>query len=74
MSLEIGSVCVKTAGRHAGEKVVIVGVEKGKNFATVIGAKLKKKRCNLKHLFPVGKTVNASKEISQKDLAELLKE
>ena len=48
-----GSVCIKTRGRNAGKKVVVVAVEKN-GFVIVEGEKLKKKRCNTRHLFPTG--------------------
>ncbi len=48
-----GSVCIKTRGRHAGKKVIVVGKEKN-GFVLVEGEKLKKKRCNPRHLFPTG--------------------
>ena len=74
MTLEQGSVCVKIAGRKAGEKVIILEIDKEKHYATIIGDRVKKKKCNLRHLLPVGKTVKAGKSISQKDAAKLLKE
>ena len=72
--LAVGSVCVKIAGRKAGKKVVVVGIDKEKNFATVVGESVKKKRCNLRHLMPLGKEVKVGKNISQKEVAKLLKE
>lgn len=72
--LGIGTICVKVAGRKAGEKVVVLAIDKEKNFATVMGEKVKKKRCNLQHLMPLNKTVKVSKNVSQKELAKILKE
>ncbi len=72
--LIIGSVCIKTAGRKAGEKVVVLELDKEKRFATVVGPKMKKKKCNLVHLFPIGKVVKVGKSVSQKELEKLLKE
>lgn len=48
-----GSVCIKTRGRHAGKKVTVVSEEKG-GFVLIEGNKMKKKRCNPRHLFPTG--------------------
>lgn len=52
--IEIGSVCIKTRGRNAGKKVTVVGMEKD-GFVLVEGKKIKKKRCNPRHLFPTRK-------------------
>lgn len=51
--IETGSVCIKTRGRRAGKRVVIVGIEKD-GFVLIEGDKMKKKRCNPRHLFPTG--------------------
>ncbi len=72
--LEIGTVCVKLAGRTAGQKVVVLELDKKKSFATIIGEKIKKKQCNLKHLMPLDKIIKVSKSTTQKDIAKLLKE
>lgn len=74
MSLGPGSVCVKTTGRKAGEKVIVLELDKEKCFAVVIGERVNKKKCNLRHLIPTGKEVKAEKGISQKDAVKLLKE
>ncbi len=52
--LEKGRVCVITQGRDAGKKVVIEEV--GKDFVTVEGDSVKKKKCSLKHIFPTKET------------------
>jgi large subunit ribosomal protein L14e len=72
--LALGSVCIKTAGRKTGEKVVVLELDKEKHLATVIGENVKKKKCNLRHLFPTGKTVKLGKGVSQKQVEKLLKE
>jgi len=70
--LETGSVCVKTAGRKANEKVIVLEMDKEKHYATVIGPNVKKKKCNLRHLIPTGRIVKAGKNVSQKELENLL--
>ncbi|MAG21979.1 MAG: 50S ribosomal protein L14e [Candidatus Diapherotrites archaeon] len=72
--IEVGTVCVKTAGRKTGEKVIVLDLDKEKSFATVIGEKVKKKQCSFRHLIPLNKVVKVNKSISQKDIAGLLKE
>ncbi|MCR4335011.1 MAG: 50S ribosomal protein L14e [archaeon] len=68
-SISVGSVCVKTAGREAGKKVVVV--EKvDDNYVLVQGTKVKKRKCNILHLFPTGKTIDA-KKITKEELAKI---
>ena len=52
-AIEIGRVCVKTAGREAGKICVIVDIL-DKNFVIVDGL-VKRRRCNIKHLEPTEK-------------------
>ena len=47
--IEIGQICVKTAGRDAGSKCVVMSV-KGQ-WAEVLGFR-KRRRVNVKHLIP----------------------
>jgi large subunit ribosomal protein L14e len=48
---DIGQVCVKLLGREAGYLCTIVEVI-DKNFAIIEGLKVKRRRCNFKHLSP----------------------
>ncbi|RLG55185.1 MAG: 50S ribosomal protein L14e, partial [Candidatus Hydrothermarchaeota archaeon] len=50
-AIEIGRVCVKTAGREAGKRCVIVDII-DKNFVLVDGPEVQRRRCNIKHLEP----------------------
>jgi large subunit ribosomal protein L14e len=68
-AIEVGRVCVKTAGREAGEKCVIVDVIDEK-FVEVIGASVKNRRCNISHLEPVDQMI----EIKSEDPEEIKKE
>lgn len=47
--IEIGRICTKMAGREAGSKCIIVDVI-DKNYVVVSGLKVKRRRCNIKHL------------------------
>lgn len=71
-SLDIGNVCIRTKGRKAGEKVVVVGFEKG--FALVQGAFGKQKKCNARHLFTTGKTIHVTKGEEERKIAQKLTE
>ncbi|MFH1664373.1 MAG: 50S ribosomal protein L14e [archaeon] len=48
--IEPGRVCIKRKGREAGKKVVVTSV-KG-NYAFIEGTGVKKRRCNITHLYP----------------------
>ena len=68
-AIEVGRVCVKIAGREAGEKCVIVEVIDDK-FVEVVGTNIKNRRCNIKHLEPVDQTI----EIKSDNVEEIKKE
>lgn len=68
-AIEVGRVCVKIAGREAGEKCVIVEVIDDK-FVEVVGTSIKNRRCNIRHLEPIDQTV----EIKSEDIEEIKKE
>ncbi len=68
-AIEVGRVCVKIAGREAGEKCVIVEIIDDK-FVEIVGTSIKNRRCNIKHLEPVDQTI----EIKSDDIEEIKKE
>jgi large subunit ribosomal protein L14e len=68
-AIEVGRICVKIAGREAGEKCVIVEVIDDK-FVEVVGTTMKNRKCNIKHLEPVEQTM----EIKSEDVEEIKKE
>ncbi|PIN85818.1 MAG: 50S ribosomal protein L14e [Candidatus Diapherotrites archaeon CG11_big_fil_rev_8_21_14_0_20_37_9] len=72
MKLDKGTVCIKTAGKEAGEKAVVLE-RPDETFAVIIGPRIKKRKCNISHLIPTGETIEVTKNITQKDLAEKLK-
>jgi large subunit ribosomal protein L14e len=70
--MEIGQVCIKTMGREAGRKAVILSeVKKGK--VLIDGDKIKKRECNILHLFPLSKKINVNKETKHEEIIKLLK-
>ena len=77
-AIEVGRVCIKTAGREAGKICVIVDIL-DKNFVIVDGL-VKRRRCNIKHLEPTEKKVDIQKGATTEevklalDAAGLLKE
>ena len=58
-SIEVGRVCVKTAGREAGEKCAIVEII-DENYVEVIGEAVNNRRCNIAHLEPTEETIDVS--------------
>jgi len=70
-AIEKGSVCIKTAGRNSGEKIVVLKLI-DKTFVEIEGIRIKKKRCNITHLFPTGKKIEVSEKITQEELKKNL--
>ncbi len=70
-SIEVGRVCVKTFGREAGMKCVIVDVI-DKNFVLVTGPPkltgVKRRRTNVKHLEPTQETVDVKKGATDEEV------
>lgn len=67
MVMEIGRACVKTAGREAGEKCVIVDII-DKTHVLVSGPNIKRRSCNIKHLEPLPNKLDISKGASDEDV------
>lgn len=61
-AIEVGRVCVKTAGREAGEKCVIIELI-DENFVEVLGSNVKNRRCNILHLEPTTKSIEVSDDV-----------
>jgi ribosomal protein L14E/L6E/L27E len=66
-AFETGSICFRTKGRNAGEKVVVVESPK-KGMAVVEGMRSKKGKANIMHLWPTGKKTNLSGTFTKKEL------
>jgi large subunit ribosomal protein L14e len=67
MALEVGRVCMKTAGREAGKYCVVLK-KMDENFVLITGPKVltqvKRRRCNVEHLEPTPYTVKIDAEAS----------
>jgi len=70
--ISTGMVCIKTAGKDAGQRVVVIELDKG--HAIIEGAKIKRKKCSLRHLFPTNKKVPVSKTAKHVEIKALLSE
>ncbi|MCX6800956.1 MAG: 50S ribosomal protein L14e [Candidatus Diapherotrites archaeon] len=70
--MEIGQICIKTKGRSAGRKVVVLSeVKNGKIL--VDGINVKRKEYNAMHLFPTKEKVKLKKEATHKEVESALK-
>ncbi len=69
--LDVGRLCVKTAGKDAGKMVVVVDAMDS-NFVVVDGP-VKRKRCNIRHLEPTQRMIKLKKGASHADVVKELK-
>ncbi len=73
--IEVGRVCVKTRGREAGKKCVVVDLIE-KNFVLVIGPEkisgIKRRRCNISHLEPLEEKLDINKRAEDEEVIKEL--
>ena len=70
--LDIGRICIKTAGKDAGKKVVIVDAIDD-NFVMIDG-QVKRKRCNILHLEPTQMTIKLKKNSPHQEILKEFKQ
>jgi large subunit ribosomal protein L14e len=68
---EVGRVCVKIAGRDAGQKCVIVSVLDDKTV--LIDGMTRRRKCNKIHLEPLNKVLDIKDNASHEDVAKAFK-
>src|SRR3989338_7739249 len=66
--IQIGRLCVKTAGRDAGKKCVIVDILD--NRFVLIGGETRRRKCNILHLEPLKDVIKIKKNASHEDIRE----
>ena len=75
-AFEVGRLCVKTAGRDAGKRCVIVDVV-DKNYLLVTGPKevtgIRRRRVNMNHLKPLEEKVAIEKGATDEKVTAALK-
>jgi large subunit ribosomal protein L14e len=75
-AFEIGRLCLKTQGRDAGKRCVVVDLM-DKNFALITGPKqitgVRRRRVNVNHLKPLDEKISIEKGAPDEQIAELLK-
>jgi large subunit ribosomal protein L14e len=74
-AVEVGRICMKTAGRENGKKCVIVDVM-DKSFVLITGPKavtgVKRKRANLSHIMPLQDRVDLKRGASDEEVTQML--
>jgi large subunit ribosomal protein L14e len=67
---EVGTVCIKTAGRDAGKTCVVV--EAAKDGIVVIEGETRRRKCNVRHLEPLGRDVKVKAGANHADVMKAL--
>ena len=70
--IEIGRLCVKTAGRDAGLKCIVVDILEDK--FVLIDGETRRRKCNILHLEPLKDVIKIKKNASHDDVSKVLKE
>ena len=70
--IEIGRVAVKTAGRDAGKKCVIIDILDNK--FVLIDGQTRRRRCNILHIEPLGEVISIEKNASHDVVKEVFKD
>jgi len=70
--MDVGTVCIKTRGREAGRKVVILSEAK-KGRVLVDGPKAKRKEINVLHLFPLKEKLSLKKDAGHEEVVKAFK-
>ena len=70
--IEIGRICIKTAGRDATKHAVVVDIID--NGLVLIDGNVRRRKVSLTHLEPLNKTIPIEKGADTKEILEKLKE
>jgi large subunit ribosomal protein L14e len=75
-AIEVGRICIKTLGREAGKKCVVVDMV-DKNFVLITGPKkvseIKRRRANISHLEPTQEKIDINRGATDEEVTEALK-
>ena len=72
MTIEIGRLCVKIAGRDAGKKAIIIDILDDKYV--LIDGETRRRKCNILHLESLSQVVKIGKNASHEEVSKVLKE
>lgn len=70
--MEVGRLCLKTAGREAGRMCVVVELL-DRNYALIDG-EVRRKKCNITHLEPINKKIEIKSKAPHSEIVEKFKE
>ncbi|RJS90829.1 50S ribosomal protein L14e [Candidatus Bathyarchaeota archaeon] len=74
-AIEVGRICIKTRGREAGKRCVIVDLI-DKNFVLITGPKsltgVKRRRANIRHLSPTEEKIDVRRGASDEEVLQAL--
>jgi len=75
-AIEVGRICIKTLGREAGKKCVVIDMV-DKNFVLITGPKkvseIKRRRANISHLEPTQEKIDINRGATDEEVTEALK-
>jgi large subunit ribosomal protein L14e len=75
-AIEVGRICVKTFGREAGKKCIIIDVI-DKNFVLITGpkslSKVKRRKANVNHIEPTEEKIDIKRGAADEDVVQALK-
>ncbi len=69
--IEIGRLCIKTAGRDSGKKAVIIDILD--DTYVIVGGQTRRKKCNIRHLELLDSVLKVGKNSSREEIAEEMK-
>jgi large subunit ribosomal protein L14e len=73
--MEVGRICIKTVGREAGKKCIIVDMV-DKNFVLITGPRtvsgIKRRRANINHLETTKEKLNIKRGATDEEVTEAL--
>ncbi|MEM0002328.1 MAG: 50S ribosomal protein L14e [Desulfurococcaceae archaeon] len=76
-AIEVGRICVKTTGREAGRKCVIVDLI-DENFVLITGPRqlsgVKRRKVNIKHIEPTDKVVKIPRGAGDEEVLKAIEE
>lgn len=76
-TIQIGRIIVKTNGREAGKKGVIIDVI-NQNYVLVAGPKsltgVRRRKCNIRHIEPTDKVLSLKRDASDEDVLVAVEE
>jgi large subunit ribosomal protein L14e len=74
-ALDVGRICIKTVGREAGRKCVIINII-DKSFVLITGptalSRVKRRRVNISHIEPTEEKLEIGREASEEEVMAAL--